>query len=222
MKLLQLLAPASLFLTTLTFAGEPPANSALILEDAFQRDELGKGWKATTGKWSIENGVLVGRELVEEKHSAAIRRVLLTDNAVYELKFRFVKSGKSFHFGFDPAHGELKKKGHLFSVIVTRAGWKIMKHLDKNNRKEDPNETLAEQKMSLEIGKWHELRVTTWGTSVTASIDDSEKLKAFHPTFGVKKPALVFRCLGDGVELDSVRVWRPIDKQAEAVEEKRE
>ena len=222
MKLLQLLAPASLFLTTLTFAGEPPANSALILEDAFQRDELGKGWKATTGKWSIENGVLVGRELVEEKHSAAIRRVLLTDNAVYELKFRFVKSGKSFHFGFDPAHGELKKKGHLFSVIVTRAGWKIMKHLDKSNPKEDPNETLAEQKMSLAIGKWHELRVTTWGTSVTASIDDSEKLKAFHPTFGVKKPALVFRCLGDGVELDSVRVWRPIDKQAEAVEEKQE
>ena len=176
------------------------------MEDAFQRDELGKGWKATTGKWSIENGVLVGRELVEEKHSAAIRRVLLTDNAVYELKFRFVKSGKSFHFGFDPAHGELKKKGHLFSVIVTRAGWKIMKHLDKSNPKEDPNETLAEQKMSLAIGKWHELRVTTWGTSVTASIDDSEKLKAFHPTFGVKKPALVFRCLGDGVELDSVRV----------------
>lgn len=188
-------------------AGERPANSDVAFEDSFDREELGKGWNSTTGEWKIVNGVLRGSELKAEKHSAATRRVVETTNAVYELKFRFVDEGKAFHFGFDPARGELKKKGHLFSVIITPSSWKVLKHVDKNRRKEDPNETLAEQKTEFKPGEWHTLRVTTWGNYVTAKIEGKQTLKASHETFGVKKPTLVFRCLGDGVEIDDIRVW---------------
>ena len=100
-------------------AQEAPANSQVALEDSFDRDELGKDWNSTTGQWKIVDGVLRGSEIAEEKHSAATRRLLVTQNAVYEMKFRFVGDGTSFHFGFDPAQGELNKRGHLFSVIVT-------------------------------------------------------------------------------------------------------
>lgn len=189
------------------FAVSPPANSDLALEDSFDRVELGKGWNSTTGQWKIVDGVLRGSEIVEEKHSAATRRVLPTKNAVYELKFRLINDGKTFHFGFDPAAGELDKKGHLFSVIVTPTGWSIMKHVDKNRREEDPNETLVEAKTAFVADQWYTLRLTTWETSVTASINGKESLKTSHPTFGVKKPTLVFRCLGDGVEIDDVKVW---------------
>ena len=183
-------------------AGDPPANSDVALEDAFDRDELGEGWNSTTGDWKIVDGVLRGGEIAAEKHSAATRRVVETKNAVYELKFRFTGDCKAFHFGFDPARGELKKKGHLFSVIVTPDSWKVLKHVDKNRREEDPNETLAEQETKFKYGCWFHLRVTTWGNYVTARIEGKEPLKASHPTFGVRKPTLVFRCLGD-----DIRVW---------------
>jgi hypothetical protein len=193
-------------LTSLTFADDAPANSDVALEESFDRSELGKGWHSTTGEWKIVGGVLQGREIPEEKHSAATRKLLVTQNAVYQLKFRLNGECKAFHFGFDPARGELEKKGHLFSVIITPDSWEILKHIDKNRREEDPNEKLAEEKTKFEIGKWYTLRVTTWETSVTVKIDDRE-LKASHKTFGVKKPTLVFRCLGDGVEIDDIKVW---------------
>ncbi|MDA0285597.1 MAG: hypothetical protein O3B13_11220 [Planctomycetota bacterium] len=190
-----------------SFSAMPPANSDVALEESFSATELGEEWKSTTGEWQIVDGVLRGREVAAEKHSAATRRVLATQNAVYQLRFRFVDDGKGFHFGFDPAAGELKKKGHLFSVIVDPASWKILKHVDKDRREEDPNETLAEQKTEFKAGEWYSLRVTTWANHVTAKIDGKATLKASHATFDVKKPTLVFRCLGDGVEIDDIHVW---------------
>ena len=85
-----------------------------------------------------------------------------------------------------------------------------MKHVDKKNPKEDPNEVLANESMSFEKGRWYTLRLTTWETYVTATIDGDATLKASHPTFAVKKPTLVFRCQGDGVELDDIKVWRQV------------
>jgi hypothetical protein len=189
-------------------AAEPPANSEVALDDSFDRTELGKEWNSTTGDWKIVDGVLRGSEKPAEKHSAATRRVVETKNAVYELKFRFTKTAKAFHFGFDPAKGELEKKGHLFSVIVTPTSWKVLKHVDKNRRTEDPNETLAEQKTEFNRDEWYTLRVTTWGKYVTARIEGKKVLKASHSTFAVKKPTLVFRVLGDGVEIDDIHVWK--------------
>ena len=124
------------------------------------------------------------------------------------MKFRFVGEGKAMHFGFDPKPGELKKKGHLFSVVITPKSWSILKHVDKNRPQEDPNQVLVKQNREFTNDTWYTLRVTTWGTHVTAAIDDGEPLKASHETFGVKKPTLVFRCIGDGIEIDDVMVWQ--------------
>lgn len=203
----QLTWAALCLLTPTLFAAERPANSDVALEDAFDRQELGEGWNSTTGQWKVVDGVLRGAEIAAEKHAAVTRRVVETKNAVYELRFRFVDKGKAFHLGFDPARGELNKKGHLFSVIITPTSWKVLKHVDKNRRTEDPNETLAEQKTEFTHGEWYTLRVTTWQQYVTARINGKELLKCSHPTFGVKKPTLVFRCLGDGVEIDDIHVW---------------
>ncbi|MDG2221143.1 MAG: hypothetical protein P8L85_07180 [Rubripirellula sp.] len=196
-----------LFPAVPTRAGEPPANSILALQDSFDRTELGDGWSSAKGTWRIADGVLRGSEVPEEKHAAAIRRVVESENAVYELKFRLTDQAKAFHLGFDPAPGELEKRGHLFSVIITPSSWKIQKHLDKNRREEDPNETLAQAETTFQLGKWYTLRVGTWGSYVTARIDGKGPLKASHPTFAVKKPTLVFRCSGDGIEIDDIHVW---------------
>lgn len=193
--------------STLSVAGEPPANSTLVVDESFDGSTLGDGWHVNTGEWKAVDGVLKAREIPEDKHSAAARRSVVTGNAVYELRFRLTGEGKGFHFGFDPVPGELDKKGHLFSVMVSPTDWKVMKHVDKAKPKEDPNEILAQQKTEFVPGEWYSLRVTTWETSVTAAIDGKDTLKVSHSTFGVKKPTLVFRCLGDGVEVDDIKVW---------------
>ncbi|MFK8112262.1 MAG: hypothetical protein AB8B91_08665 [Rubripirellula sp.] len=209
MRLLFCLAVA-LLIPTLGVAADAPGNSELVVDDGFDREELGRGWNSTTGQWKLVEGVLKGSELEEEKHSAATRRVLVTENAVYQMRFRFVGEGESFHFGFDPLRGKLKKRGHLFSVIVTPGSWKILKHIDKDRPKEDPNETLVEAKTEFTNEQWYTLRVTTWETHVTASIEGKEPLKTSHPTFAIGKPTLVFRCLGDGVEIDDLKVWKQL------------
>ncbi len=203
-----LLGAAAILTLTFAHSYEPPQNSELIIDDAFDRETTGKGWAIQTGSWTIKDGVLHGAEIAADKHSAAARRVIVTGDAVYEMKFRFTGEGKAFHFGFDPLRGSLDKRGHLFSVIVSPKDWKIIKHVDKNKPKEDPNEVLASAKSAFEIDTWYHLRVTTSETSVNAKIKGVEPLEATHPTFSVKKPTLVFRAIGDGIEIDDLRVWQ--------------
>ncbi|MFV1995959.1 MAG: hypothetical protein ACC661_11040 [Verrucomicrobiales bacterium] len=182
------------------------AEGDVLLEDDFERAELGKGWYVNSGEWIIRDGVLRAREISAENHAAAARRALAHTDGIYELRFRFVGGGRGFHLGFDPAPGELDKKGHLFSVKITRQGWNLTKHLDKNRPQEDPNETLASASRKFELDRWYTLRLVSRGNEVMATIDGEDQLEASHPTFHVKKPTLVFRCVDDGVEIDDLVV----------------
>ena len=182
-----------------------PQNSDLVVDQTFD-GPLGDKWHVNTGSWKVVDGVLQAKELPADKHAAAARYTAQTDNAVYQLRFKISDDTKALHFGFDPAKGELDKKGHLFSVIVSPTGWRILKHVDKNRPQEDPNQVLASSDAAVQTDQWHELRLTTWGPYVTATLDQTQ-LKASHPTFGVKKPTLVFRCSGAGAQIDDVKVW---------------
>ncbi len=205
-RLYSLVLTASFVLDT--FAFEPPANSELVVDERFDTGELGEDWTTQTGDWEIVDNSLRGSEIESENHAAAARRVVETGNAVYQLKFRLHREAKGFHFGFDPKRGELEKRGHLFSVIVTRSGWKLLKHLDKNKPDEDPNEILASANHKFESDEWYSLRVVTWGTIVKAEIEGLPPLAGEHPSFDVRKPTLVFRVSGNGVDIDDVRVWK--------------
>jgi len=209
--------PICLILLTLSFLSPAPqaADPAgdLVLEETFDAPALVKGWLVQYGEWKPVDGVLRGRELPEDKHAAAARRLLHMEDGVFALRFRLTgPAAKGFHFGFDPAPGQLKKRGHLFSIIVTPDGAKLMKHVNKDNPKEDPNEILSESQTAVTPGVWHTLRVQKAGNRVEARIEadtggSQMALAASHPTFHVKTPTLVFRCLGNGVEVDDIRVW---------------
>ena len=111
--------------------------------------------------------------------------------------------------GFDPAPGELKKKGHLLSVTVTPTAWNIIEHLDKADPK-SKNVTHATAKAALEKGKWYTLLLESKGDNVVAQISGQEPLKATSKDFHIKKPGLVFRVAGKGggeVQIDNVKVW---------------
>jgi hypothetical protein len=200
------------FFASTALAAEPVPGD-LLLDEIFDGDTLVKGWLVQTGEWKPAGGVLRGKELEADNHAAAARRLLPMQDGTFELRFRLTgPSPRGFHFGFDPAPGELKKRGHLFSIVVSPTGAKLLKHIDKDRPKEDPNETLANSDTAIAKDVWHTLRLEKKGDSVKASIvaeggATSISLAATHPTFHVKTPTLVFRCLGDGVEVDDVKVW---------------
>ena len=181
---------------------------ALLLEEKFEAKELPKNWTRNAGKLTVADGLLKASEVAADMHAAAFRRALPLQDAAVLVKFRF-SGAKMFHVGFDPAAGELKKKGHLFSVIITTNSWNITEHNDKSDPK-STNKALAKGTGTFEPGKWYELLLEMKGDEVVAQISGREALRATSKDFHVKKPGLVFRTGGkdtDEVHLDEVRVW---------------
>ncbi len=190
----------------IAFAANLSSAEPDIAADNFDRAELGKKWHINNGEWKIVDGALHIKELKADKHAASGRLLAPSQDAVYSLRFRLEDNCKAFHVGFDPARGELKKKGHLYSVIIAPTAWRIMKHVDKANPKKDPNEVLATAQATFKKGCWYTLQISGKGDDVAASIENIGELKASHPTFHVKKPTLVFRCVGDGAHIDDVTI----------------
>ncbi|MCB1229002.1 MAG: hypothetical protein KDN19_01980 [Verrucomicrobiae bacterium] len=212
-KTLTSLLILALVAATPAFAATPAEKGELVLEENFDGDSLAKGWAVQFGDWKPVDGVLQAKQIAADNHPAAARRALPMQDGIFEMRFRLAGEGKAFHFGFDPAPKQLDKRGHLFSVIVTPTMAKLMKHVDKDKPKEDPNEDLAVAEHAFKAGDWYRLTVEKTGNDVVARISSEEgatklELKATHPTFHVTTPTLVFRCVGDGIEVDDLKVWK--------------
>lgn len=213
MKLPALLLSSSLLLAAFSSPAaelEPKLGKkgTLLLEEKFDDKALPKNWNRNTGKLTVAAGVLKASEVAADKHAAAFRRPLPLQDAAIYVKFRFA-GAKMFHVGFDPAPGELKKQGHLFSLILTATGMNITEHLDKADPK-STNKALAKSTTPFETGRWYELLLEMKGDDVLAQVAGMEPLRAASKDFRVKKPGLVFRTGGkdtDEVHLDEVRVW---------------
>jgi hypothetical protein len=180
----------------------------LLLEEKFDGPAVPKGWVANTGTLAIQDGALRASEKAADQHIGAFRYRLPVQDCAVQVDFRF-DGGRVFNLGFDPAPGELKKKGHLLSVTVSLAQWTIIEHNDKA----DPNSktrTHASARTAFEPGKWYTLLLESKGDTVVAQITGKEPLRATAKDFRVKKPGLVFRMGGkdtDAISIDNIRVW---------------
>lgn len=180
----------------------------LLLDESFTSADVAKDWTHAVGKVAVVDGKLSVSEQKADKHACAVRRKLEIKDAAVQFEFTF-ESAKMLHFGFDPAPGELKKKGHLFSVIVTPESWSIVEHNDKSNP-DSKQKVHAKAATKFEQGRTYVMLVESRGPNVVASVAGKEPLKATASDFGVKKPALVFRVGNDdghSVRFDNVKVW---------------
>lgn len=180
----------------------------LLLEENFEAATLPKGWNKNTGALAVSGGVLHASQLASDNHIGAFRKLLPLQDCAIQLDFKFA-GATAFQVGFDPAPGELKKKGHLFSLAITPAGWTITEHNDKADPK---SKAVAHAKAATKFatGEWYTLLLEVKGEVVVAKVDGKEVLRATAKDFHVKKPGLVFRVGGkDGQEVlvDNVKVW---------------
>jgi hypothetical protein len=181
----------------------------VLLESTFDEAAFGAPWTRQFGKIELRDGTLRASQQAADNHASAFRRPLPLQDAVIQLDFRF-DGARMLHVGFDPAKGELKKTGHLFSVTLTPSKVALLEHIDKS----DPtskNQERASAAVSLETGKWYTLILEMKGPEVAARVlGTTATLKASSPDFGCKKPGLVFRVMGadDGsAQLDNLKVW---------------
>ncbi len=180
----------------------------LLLEEKFEGDALPKGWSKNFGALGVSGGALRAGQQASDNHAAAFRRPLPLRDCAIQIDFKFA-GATTFHLGFDPAAGELKKQGHLFSLVVTPEQWSILEHVDKADPK-SKNNVLARGAVTFPRDAWHTLMLEVKGDQVVARVDGREALRASAKDFRVKKPGLVFRVMGkDGVAMlfDNVRVW---------------
>lgn len=176
-------------------------------------------WTVNFGHWEPKEGVLVCRQLDKDNHPAASRWKIPMKDAVIKLRLKF-DGATGFHLGFDPAPGELKKQGHLYSLVITPTQAQLKKHKDKADEK-SKDQTLATASLNAVAGEWLDVELRTEGDKITATIGKSAKLEASDSSFSVAKPNVVFRVIGGDVHLDDVQVAvlkaaeiKPIDKKA--------
>lgn len=161
-------------------------------------------WAVNFGHWEPEDGVLVCRQMKVDNHAAASRwQIPMTDGTI-NCRFQF-QGANFFHIGFDPAKGTLDKKGHLYSLVITPDSASIKKHKDKADP-QSKDQTMATVKFAEPLTGWHTVNLKAEGNTVVVNIDNQQQLTATEPTFGVKKPAVVFRVGGGDLLLDDVQV----------------
>lgn len=208
-----------LLIATLLALVARPASAAEPIIARFEEAKRPEKWTVNCGHWEPKEGVLVCRELEKDNHAAASRWQIPHKDAVIKLRLK-LDGAKGFHLGFDPAPGELKKQGHLYSLVVTPTQAQIKKHKDKGDET-SKEVTLATASLDAKGGEWLDVELRSEGEKVTATVGKSARLEASDPTFSVAKPTVVFRVMGGDVQLDDVQITvlkgaeiKPIEKKA--------
>jgi hypothetical protein len=206
-----LLALSLAFTLSAAAADLPPqlgAFGAKVLDETFSGAGVPKDWNASTGTLRVVDGALLAAEKSSDMHIGAFRYRLPLQDCAVQLNLRLGEA-RIIHLGFDPAPGELKKKGHLFSVVITKTGWSLIEHNDKSNPASKTT-THAKAESPFDGATTYTLLLESKGNDVVAQIAGKDPLRATAPDFHAKKPGLVFRIGGkDGQEatFDNVRVW---------------
>lgn len=197
--------------TDLSASGLQPLlgkKGSLLLNETFDSNELSKGWTGKTGGLKIADGSLHASQNRSDGRLGLFSREQPMQDAAIEIDFKFT-GARGINISCNPSPGELRKHGHLFSVMITQRMWNITEHNDKS----DPNsrsKALATASTNFESGRWYKLLLEFKGDEVIARVEGKEPLRASSSDFRVKKPGIEFRVSGSDGEkilLDNLKVW---------------
>ena len=141
----------------------------IVFQDDFSSDSLAKPWMIAKGDWQVHDGMVVGKEKLEDKHRAVLNLNQPNRNSIIQVFFK-LDGGKAFHLSYNHA------KSHLFRLIVIPVGISI----NKDQNLQDPKATagvLARSETPFEAGKWYTLMVEVSGSKVTVQTDNGVKLR---------------------------------------------
>lgn len=184
------------------------SKGALLLEETFDGEKLPDGWTQKAGGLRVADGVLHASQDRQAGRLGLFNCDVPMQDAVIQVEFKF-DGCRGLNVSVNPAPGEVNKKGHLYSIMITPRLWNITEHNNKADRSSE-SKALAEEAATFEQGKWYVLVVENKGEEVIARIEGKPTLRASSPDFRAKKPGIEFRVLGRGndeVSFDNLRVW---------------
>lgn len=169
-------------------------------KESFQGKELNRNWSAIKGKWKIEKGTLVGKELPADKHAAVLTWKVPNRNSVIRCSFQ-LKDCNFFHLSLN------HPKGHLFRVMIDSSGMSLRK--DKNKKEPGSRSiTLSRVNGKIEPGKWYTLQLEMEDDVVVAQIDNGLKVTGKHPGLDLQKTGYRFVMIGDALLIDDLKLWK--------------
>ena len=180
----------------------------LLLEEKFDGSSLSKAWTIKNGNVRVADGALRASQNKEAGRLCLFSCEQPMQDAAIQIDFKF-DGARGINISANPSPGELKKHGHLYSVMITPAMWNITEHNDKADRKSQ-SKALASAREKFETGKWYTLLLETKGDDIVAQVEGKQPLRASSPDFHVKKPGIEFRAIGptdEEVSFDNLRVW---------------
>ncbi|MEM6692437.1 MAG: sulfatase-like hydrolase/transferase [Planctomycetota bacterium] len=204
-----------------------------VFRDDFEgRSQIGEDYFTGRGHadgWSVENGVLVGRQ-VREDHGATIRTDLDFGDVDIEFDFQVV-GGKSFNLVIDDVKESSVHAGHICRASVYARAIRIaddkvgaMNLAVRKQRKDEGlseeeaeklqhllDETQASRKATIKPSEWHTMRVRLRGDVMKAFLDGELVTSLRSPGFAhPTKTKFGFTVNGDHFEFDNLRVRKPL------------
>ena len=199
-----------------------------VFEDEFERSELGDQWLVPIASFSIRDGRLLGHEEPSKGHGAVCRAPLPFKNAVFAFSFRFT-DGKNFNFVVNDKNCKEVHAGHICRVSISQRLVRIADDKEGAMKNEtfaalrDPNKKLDRRVVlkdrerlipnKLAADTWHDATISINEDEISVRIDGEPigSLKSSgiaHPT----KTDFGFTVIGNEIEFDNVRVFKPKDR----------
>lgn len=175
----------------------------LIVEDGFERPELGRDYKVAKGEWTVSDGTLVGRELKADEHAAVIGFGPTYRDSIVRFSFQ-LKGTQGLHLSLN------RKGGHLFRALVTEQGVTLRTDKDKKDPQSKPM-PLGRANAKFAPGQWYTIQLEMQGSKVALTTDNGVKITAENESLDVDKLGFRVVTRGEHLLLDDVHVWTVAD-----------
>ncbi len=214
------------------------AAGTLIVNDDFEREQVGKNWAANderaqrtsnTPKSEFKSQLQISDHALRivrtqgSDHAATSRTDAKFKDAIFELKFRLNGKDK-FNLNTSDPNCKTVHAGHIWSVQITpnfvliqdqKTGTMDLKIRELRTSGQD-KQRLAKlldgksRKVNtmIEPGKWHDLQVLQLGESIIVNIDQQEIAKFSSPGIGHLTKERVALSVPGTLEVDDIKVWR--------------
>jgi hypothetical protein len=212
----------------------PPATvlakpDKLLLEDDFERNELGEAWTGSAKSMAIKDGTFVVSQRTDHSHPAVTRVTTEFKDGVVSFRFKFEGSPR-FSVVFNDKTYEGSHAGHICRASVTPlnltlgddrdGGMKngvIEKWKDEATKEEVRSIVEGHQHtvpLKLDQDEWHAMTVEIVGDEMAVSLDGKHMARFKSPGFGhAIKNHWGFTVSGQSMAFDNLQLWSVVKKQ---------
>ena len=218
------------------FAGEP--GEVLVFEDNFDReetqtakDEPGNDWTTNSEARAkgnkqvfLRDGHVFIERHAEADHAATLSRSIDLRNGTIALKLKFSDVKDNIHLNFADPREKSVHAGHLFHVSINpkrvmltdlkfgQQNLAIRPAYQKKSLSDEQKALLASKTKrfgnELELGKWHEVRVTIKGDEIRCAIDGKQVGAFTSEGFAHPRKTKLRLHVARSLYLDDLRIWK--------------